>query len=110
MMKLFAAGLFMAAVVSTPVAASDIPKFGKNCVPDYKESSSICLTSNGKVISSTYMFRGKFRTRGTHSGCSLKGSSISCSGGTWRTSQGTGKMNPVVVKLSKDKPVSIRWR
>lgn len=99
-----------AAFTATSAVAAEIPKFGKSCVANFKATTSICLSSNGKTISSSYKFRGTIPTRGTHTGCSLKGSSIVCAGGAYKTAQGSGKMNPVVVKLTKGKPVSIVWR
>ena len=101
---------FVALLIGTTAAAAEIPKFGKTCVGNSGLSTSICLTSNGSSVASTYIFRGKYRTTGMHKGCSLKGNSISCSSGSYKTSEGSGKMNPVVIKLSKGKPISIRWR
>lgn len=109
-MTLVAAALLIVPLSATSAIAGDIPKFGKTCVGNSGQSSSICLTSNGTTVSSTYLFRGKIRTSGSHTGCSTKGSSIKCSGGTYRTSQGSGKMNPVTVKISNGKPASISWR
>lgn len=98
------------ALSAAPATSAEITKFGKTCIGNFGLSKSVCLSSNGKTISSSYRFRGTIPTKGTHTGCSLKGSSIACSGGTYMTSQGSGKMGAVVVKLSKGKPVSIAWR
>lgn len=108
--RLLVCAVFAAAINATSALAADTPKFGKTCVGNSGLSSSICLTSNGKTIASTYIFRGKFRTKGLHKGCALKGNSITCAGGTYSTPQGSDKMNRVVVKLNSGKPVSIVWR
>jgi len=109
MIKALSFAIAITALSSASAMASDIPKFSKTCVGDFGLSSSICLSSNGTSISSSYIFRKKYRTTGSHKGCSLKGSTIKCTGGTYRTSEGSGKMNSVTVKLSNGKPTSLRW-
>ena len=110
-MKLLIAGLafaFTAAMQMSP-AAADVPKFGKTCVGKSGWNTNVCVSSNGKTLSSSYKWKGSVATTGTHTGCSASGSTISCSGGTYRTSSGSGKMNPVRVKLANGKPVSMNW-
>lgn len=95
-----------------PAAASanDIPKFGKTCIGSFQLSKNICLSSNGKTVSSTYMFRGNLPTQGTHTNCALKGKTIVCSGGQYRTARGDGKMNSVSITMRGNVPASMTWR
>lgn len=95
---------------AAPALAAGIPKFGKTCVGNFGKSSNICISSNGKTVSSTYTFRGTIPTKGSHTGCSEKGDTIVCTGGQYRTSLGNGKMTRVVIKLKNDKPTSMAWR
>ncbi len=92
-----------------PSAAADVPKFGKTCVGKSGWNTDVCVSSNGKTLSSSYKFKGTLPTRGTHTGCSADGSTISCSSGTYMTSKGSGKMNPIRVKLAGGKPVTLNW-
>lgn len=108
--KIVAAVAVAATFVSTPALAAGIPKFGKTCVGNFGKSSNICITSNGKSVSSTYTFRGTIPTKGSHTGCSAKGDTITCTGGQYRTSVGNGKMTRVVIKLKNAKPTSMAWR
>ncbi len=109
MIRNVSSALVVIAFSATASLAAEIPKFGKTCVGSVQNASSICLSSNGKSVSSSYMFRKKWRTAGSHKGCSLSGSTIKCTGGTWKTSDGSGPMNPVTIKLSNGKPTAIRW-
>lgn len=97
-------------LLATPAVAANAVKFGKTCIGHNGSTRDICLSFDGKTVSSSYKFRGSIPTRGTHTGCSVKGNTLSCSGGAYRTSRGSGEMNPVVIKLSNGKPVSVRWR
>ncbi len=105
------AGLAIALVAGTysAPASADVPKFGKTCLGKSGWNTDVCVSSNGKTLSSTYKWKGKVSTRGSHTGCKLNGSTIACSGGTFTTSQGSGKMDAASVKLSNGKPVSMRW-
>ncbi len=93
-----------------PAIGAETVKFGKTCIGNSGSTRDICLSFNGKTISSWYKYRASVPTTGTHTGCDVKGSTLTCSGGSWRTARGSGKMNPVTVKLSNGKPVSISWR
>jgi hypothetical protein len=94
----------------TPALADGIPKFGSTCVGNFGKSTNICISSNGKTVSSSYTFRGSIATKGTHTGCSSKADSITCTGGQYRTSQGDGAMTRVVISLNKGKPTAMAWR
>lgn len=101
---------FVACCVAGPALAEGIPKFASTCVGNFKQSTNICLSSNGKTIASSYIFRGTYPTKGTHTGCSASGNSITCTGGQYRTGVESGSMNRVVVTLKDGKPVSMAWR
>jgi hypothetical protein len=104
---IFLSASFGAAV---PVLADGIPKFGSTCVGDFKQSTKICISSDGATIRSSYIFRGRYPTKGTHTGCSLAGNKITCTGGKYQTSQSSGAMNTVVVTMKNSKPISMAWR
>lgn len=108
--QIVAATAIASTFIAAPALADGIPKFGKTCVGNSGKSSNICLTSNGKNVSSTYVFRGTIATKASHTGCSMKGSTIVCTGGQYRTNVGNGKLTRVVIKLNGDKPTGITWR
>ncbi len=98
------------ATFAIPASAAETVKFGKTCIGRSGSTADICLAFNGKTITSSYKYRGSVPTRGTHTGCSVKGNTLVCTGGRWATSSASGKMNRVTVKLAKGAPVSITWR
>ncbi len=105
---LFLAGLSVL-TMSSPTIAGELPSFGKTCIGKSGWNTNVCLSSNGTTITSNYNWKGSVATKGTHTGCSVSGSTISCSGGKYSTERGSGKMDPIRVKLSNGKPSSIRW-
>lgn len=105
---MFAAGV-AAGCYAAPAVADGVPKFGKTCLGNVGRNTNVCISSNGTSLASTYNWRGNVPTQGKHSGCKLSGSTINCSGGTYSTSQGSGRMDPISVKVSGGKPISLRW-
>ena len=95
---------------TAPAFGDGIPKFGSTCVGSSGKSTNICISSDGRTIRSSYIFRGQYPTKGTHTGCSLSGNSITCNGGKYQTAQGSGAMNTVVVTMKNGKPTAMAWR
>lgn len=106
MISAVAAGLLFA----FPSIGAEQVKFGKTCVSTPNKAKDVCVSFNGKTASSTYKHRGTIPTKGTHTGCAVKGNILTCSGGTWRAAGESGKMGSVTIKLAKGKPVSMSWR
>lgn len=94
---------------SLPAAADGLPQFGKTCVGKSGWNTDVCLSSNGKTMSSSYKWQGKVATKGKHTGCSATASAIKCSGGSFSTASGSGTMDPITVTLKNGKPSSVRW-
>lgn len=93
-----------------PAYADTIPRFGSTCIGNSGQSSDICISSNGRVVSSNYLFRKQYKTTGKHTGCFSTSTKITCSGGSYKTSESSGKMNGVIINLKAGKPVSMAWR
>lgn len=114
MIKRFSMACIAAATVvfavNTPAFADTIPRFGSTCVGNSGQSSDICISSNGRVVSSTYLFRKQYKTKGTHTGCFGTTAKITCSGGSFKTTDGNGKLTRVVISLKDGKPVSMSWQ
>lgn len=114
MFKRFSMACVAAATVvfaaNTPAFADTIPRFGSTCVGNSGQSSDICISSNGRVVSSTYLFRKQYKTKGTHTGCFGTTAKITCSGGSFKTTDGNGKLTRVVISLKDGKPVSMSWQ
>ncbi|WP_312944464.1 hypothetical protein [Agrobacterium sp.] len=62
------------------------------CVGNSGQSSDICISSNGRVVSSTYLFRKQYKTKGTHTGCFGTMAKITFCGGSFKTADGSGKL------------------
>lgn len=104
----FVASAFL--VLTSGIAAADgLPKFGKTCVGKSGWNTNVCVSSNGTTLSSSYNWKGSVPTTGKHTGCKISSDVISCSGGTYTTASGSGRMDPVRVKLAGGKPVSMNW-
>lgn len=69
------------------------------CIGNSGQSSDTCISSNGRVVSSTYLFRKQYKTKGTHTGCFGTTAKIICSGGSFKTTDGNGKLTRVVISL-----------
>src|SRR5690349_20756306 len=80
------------------------------CVGNSGQSSDICISSNGRVVSSTYLFRKYYKTKCTHTGCFGATAKIICCGGSFETADGNGKLTRVVISLKDGKPVSMSWQ
>lgn len=106
---LAAAAAAAACTLSFPAAADGLPQFGKTCIGKSGWNTNVCLSSDGKVVNSSYNWKGSVATKGKHTGCKATASSISCSGGSFSTASGSGAMDPITVKLKDGKPVSINW-
>ncbi|MFB2550895.1 hypothetical protein [Ensifer soli] len=110
-MKTFAATLILAAVaLGAPAASAEVKPFGSTCVKVTKGASkTVCVAWNGKTIASTDKFRNTIPTRGQHTGCKASDAVIACSGGTYATGEGSGRMPPFKVRLKAGKPVAANW-
>src|SRR3712207_1706831 len=94
-------------------AAQSIPKFGSSCVPVTSGAApQVCVSSNGKSLASRYMFRGSVDTSATHTNCSVSGSTIMCTGGSWQTTTGGKGAQTATfgVQMNGAKPVSAYWQ
>lgn len=109
-MKVISVALLALLASGTMAMADGIPKFGKTCIGSVGKSTKVCLTSNGKTVSSTYMFLGKFSTQGQHTSCTVKAKTITCKSGNYRTSQESGKMSGVVITMRGNAPAAMAWR
>jgi hypothetical protein len=87
------------------VRTSDLSR--ATCIGNSGQSSDICISSNGRVVSSTYLFRKHYKIKGTHTGCFGTTAKITCSGGSFKTADGSGKLTRVVISLKDGKPVSM---
>lgn len=90
-----------------------VPKFGATCVPVTSGAAQqVCVSSNGKSLSSRYMFRGSTDTTATHTSCSMQGAIIMCTSGSWQTVSGNkgNQTNMFAVQTSGGKPVSAYWQ
>lgn len=93
--------------------AQSVPKFGATCIPVTSGAAQqVCVSSNGKSLSSRYMFRGTTDTTATHTNCSMQGAIIMCTGGSWQTASGNkgAQTNMFAVQTSGSKPVSAYWQ
>jgi hypothetical protein len=93
--------------------AQSVPKFAATCVPVTSGAAQqVCVSSNGKSLSSRYMFRGTTDTTATHTNCSMQGPTIMCTGGAWQTATGTkgAQTNMFAVQTNGGKPVSAYWQ
>ncbi len=98
-----AAGLLCLAISS---AKADVPAFKSTCVKvSFGQTKEACVASNGKTLSSRFIWSGN-PTTAVHTGCTSRGDSIRCSGGKWKNATGTGPHVPIVVRLSNGRPVS----
>jgi hypothetical protein len=93
--------------------AQSAPKFGAACIPFTSGAAQqVCVSSNGKSLSSRYMFRGSTDTTASHTNCSMQGSIIMCTSGTWQAASGNkgNQTNMFAVQTNGGKPVSAYWQ
>lgn len=100
------AGVVFSFIGAAASASADVPAFKSTCVKvTYGQTKQACVASNGKTLSSRFVW-GQNPTTAVHTGCTLRGDAIRCSGGKWKNATGTGTHPPIVVKMAKGRPVS----